>query len=73
MLSKDRRQRIDTKGNYPQLDKYLDVLIGQKTIVPTVFMDPQTNNPTLFFLINTVGIRISGDFKILCHIVDLDE
>jgi hypothetical protein len=73
MLSKDRRQRIDTKGNYPDLDTYLDVLVGHKTVSPSVYVDPHTGNPALFFVVNAIGIRISGEFRIACHIVSVDE
>jgi hypothetical protein len=73
IFGKDKRQRVDGNGKVHEVDKYLDVLAGQKTIAPSVFYDPEDGNPKLIFILDRLGIRIAGTFFLELYIVNLQE
>jgi hypothetical protein len=60
MNSEDRRQRIDLKGNRKVLDRFLDVLVGQRVGVPHILSDPDDGISKLFFVFPDLGIRLAG-------------
>jgi hypothetical protein len=45
-------------------------LIGETAVPGTTFYDPDTGNPSVFFIFQKLSVRIHGEFRLLCHVVD---
>ena len=69
--ARERRQRVDKNGNHQPVDIYMETLVGQKSTTGTVHVDPETNEPRLFFIFSDLSVRLAGEFVIQCRVLDL--
>jgi hypothetical protein len=71
--SEERLQRSSASGKFKETDSRLDILVGQKTVAPTIVTDPESNgNPGIFFVFSDLAIRLIGDFVLRCDMLNLD-
>jgi hypothetical protein len=60
-------------GNTVIIDKYQECISGHCVVSPSLLVDPQDGNRKLFFIFSDLCIRMKGTFRILCHVINMDE
>ncbi len=46
-------------------------LIGPKVVPGTIFNDPLTGLPTMFFVFPNLSVRVQGKYRIRCQVTDV--
>jgi hypothetical protein len=69
----DARKRRNRKGGYDSLDCVSNIMSGQKTISPMILTDPIDQQPRLFFVFTDLCIRVKGEYRLSCTIMDMNR
>jgi hypothetical protein len=46
-------------------------LIGETVVPGTIYHDPETGTPQIFFIFQQLSVRIQGNFRLLCTVIDV--
>lgn len=47
-------------------------MFGALTVEGQVLIDPEDQNPNIFFIFDDVNIKVMGDYILQCQVIDMD-